>query len=147
MARIHPGWFFLFLSVGRKDGEPRHHHHHPRRRRRCRRRHRPCRRQSPATLVAIALATKAIALFIALHPCCQCHHLLHPPHPLSHTSPLSPPPSPCRPHPFCHMLQLLVDCVFFHLYCWLGGEPTGEPTCNDLMVPLSNKNVSLKIKY
>jgi hypothetical protein len=24
--------------------------------------------------------------------------------------------------------------LFFHLYCWLGSEPTGEPTRNNLMV-------------
>jgi hypothetical protein len=31
----------------------------------------PCRRQLPATLVAIALATKAIDFFVALHLCHQ----------------------------------------------------------------------------
>jgi hypothetical protein len=24
--------------------------------------------------------------------------------------------------------------LFFHLYCWLGSKPTGEPTGNNLMV-------------
>ncbi len=101
----------------------------------CHHRHRPCCRQSPATLVAIALVAKAIALFVALHPRRQHHRLLHPPLSLRHPPlpPLSPSPSPCRPHPFRHMLPLLVI-VFFHLQCRLGGEPTGEPTRNDLMV-------------
>jgi hypothetical protein len=31
--------------------------------------------------------------------------------------PLHPPsPSPCRPHPFCHMLPSLVDCFFSPLF-------------------------------
>jgi hypothetical protein len=32
--------------------------------------------------------------------------------------------------------------VFFHLYCWLGGEPTGEPTRDDLMVDKAGTKMS-----
>ena len=40
------------------------------------------------------------------------------------------------------MLPLLVDLVFFHLYCRLGGEPTGEPTHDDLMVDKSGTKMT-----
>ena len=50
--------------------------------------------------------------------------LLHPSRPLRHPPPLSPSPSPCRPHPFRHMLPSIVET----------SEPTGEPTRDDLMV-------------
>ena len=32
--------------------------------------------------------------------------------------------------------------VFSHLYCWLGGEPTGEPTHDDLMVDKAGTKTS-----
>ncbi len=56
--------------------------------------------QSPASLIAIALAANVITLFIALHPRRQCHHPLHPSRSLHHPPPLSPSPLSCRPHPF-----------------------------------------------
>jgi hypothetical protein len=34
--------------------------------------------------------------------------------------------------------------VFFHLYCRLGGEPTGEPTRDDLMVDEAGTNRSIQ---
>ncbi len=67
------------------------------------------------SIIAITLAAEAIALFVALHPCCQCHCLLCCPPPLCHPPSLSPLPSPCRPCPLSHMLPLLVDCFFSSL--------------------------------
>ena len=92
----------LALFVAR---QPRHRRHHPRRRRHCR--HRPYSRQSPANLVAIALA-KAIILFVTLHPRCQRHHPLHPSCPLHHPPPLSPSPLSCCPHPLIVLFSPLI---------------------------------------
>ena len=59
----------------------------------------------------------------------------------SSTSLVKGSPSPFRPHPFRHMLPLLVN-YFFHLYGRLGGEPTGEPTRDDLMVDKAGTKTS-----
>ncbi len=80
----------------------------------CHRRHRPCCRQSPATLVAIALVAKAIALFVALHPRRQCHRLLQP---LLSSSPatatLIPIAIALPPSPFLSHAPIAGDCFFF----------------------------------
>ncbi len=101
--------------------QPLHHHHHPLLCLHCC--HCPCRRQLPTTLVDIALATEAIALFVELHPCRQHHHPLHPPCPLHHPPPLSP---PCRPQPFQHMLPLLVDCFFTFIVGWAVSQQVSQ---------------------
>ena len=46
---------------------------------------------------------------VAPHPHRQHHRPLHPPRPICHPPPVSPSPSPFRPHPIHHMLPLLVD--------------------------------------
>ncbi len=64
-------------------------------------RHHPCCNCLPATLITIALAAIAIALFVTCHPCHQCH-------------------SPCCPCPLCRpppLLPLLLSCRPCPLLC------------------------------